>query len=104
MYTHVNEDLLLEMAEIGRIDGYKVLVYGSESPVPHFHVENKEKNIHCCIAILEDCYFKHSRYNDKLPRKIAKKLREFLSAPHKFFGKNGYTNWQIIGTITILNI
>lgn len=27
MYSHLNEDLLLEMAEIGRIYGYKINIY-----------------------------------------------------------------------------
>lgn len=85
MYSHLNEDLLLEMAEIGRIDDYKVNIYGSEGPIPHFHVENKEKNIKSCVCILEDKYFIHGIYKDKLDSKLVKKLISFLSSPHKFF-------------------
>lgn len=98
MYSHLNEDLLLEMAEIGRIYGYKIniYIYGSEGPIPHFHVENKEKNIKSCVCILEDKYFKHRIYKDGLDSKLVKWLKLFLSSPHKFFGKHGYTNWQII--------
>lgn len=96
MYRHLNEDLLLEMAEIGRIRGYKVLIFGSEDPIPHFHVENKEKKIYTCIKILENDYFQHGRYKDKLPANIKVDLINFLNSPHKFFGKYGFTNWQII--------
>ena len=95
-YTHLNEQLLLEMAEIGRFDGFKIMVYGSEGPVPHFHVENKEEGVSCCVRI--DCaeYFQHGKHKDTLERKNVKKLSTFLSSPHKFFGKHGYNNWQII--------
>lgn len=96
MYEHLNEDLLLEMAEIGRFDGYKILIFGSEGPISHFHVENKEKNIHSCVKILEDGYFCHGIYSDKLSRTAVKKLKQFLISPHRVFGKNGYNNWQII--------
>ena len=96
MYNHLNADLLLEMAEIGRIDGYKINIYGSEGPMPHFHVEHKEKNIKSCIKILEDGYFKHGVHKDVLDSKIVKKLITFLTEPHRVFGKHGYTNWQII--------
>lgn len=96
MYEHLNEDLLLEMAEIGRFDGYKILIFGSEGPIPHFHIENKEKNIHSCVKILEDGYFCHGIYSDKLSKTIVKKLKQFLISPHRIFGKNGYNNWQII--------
>ena len=91
-----NDNLLIEMAEIGRIDGYKVMIYGCEGPIPHFHVENKEKEIFSCIKILENSYFKHNKYGDTLDNKTVKKLVQFLNEPHKFFGKHGYNNWQII--------
>lgn len=96
MYMHLNEEQLLEMAEIGRFDGYKILIYGAEGPVAHFHVDNNEKNIHACVKILEDGYFQHGKYKDVLPTSVVKKLKLFLASPHKFFGKDGYTNWQII--------
>lgn len=96
MYTHLNEQLLLEMAEIGRIDGYKILVYGSEGPIPHFHVENKEKEVFCCVKILEPAYFEHSKYNSVLPKSIVKKLAYFLNSSHKLFGKYGMSNWEVI--------
>ena len=95
-YKHLNEDLLMEMAEIGRLAGYKILIYGSEGPIPHFHVEHKEKKIKSCIKILEDDYFQHGIHKDTLDNKIVKKLKLFLSEPHKIFGKHGYSNWQII--------
>lgn len=96
LYKHVEENLLLEMAEIGRFEGFRLLIYGCEGPIPHFHIENKEKNIYSCIKILEDDYFRHGKYKDKLSSKDVKKLKQFLLAQHKLFGKHGYTNWQII--------
>mgnify|MGYP006895545450 CR=1 FL=1 len=96
MYKHLNEKLLLEMAEIGRFDNYKIMIYGAEGPVPHFHIDNDEKNTHCCIKILEDDYFQHGIYKDKLCKSEVKRLKTFLIKPHKFFGRNGYNNWQII--------
>ena len=91
-----NDNLLIEMAEIGRIDGYSVMIYGCEEPIPHFNIENKEKEIFSCVKILENSYFKHNKYNDTLDNKTVKKLVQFLNEPHKFFGKHGYNNWQII--------
>ena len=95
-YTHLNEQMLLEMAEIGRFDGYKIMIYGNEGPIPHFHVEHKEKNLSVCVRIDKAEYFSHGSHKDKLDSKVIKKLKLFLESPHKFFGKNGYTNWQII--------
>lgn len=95
MYLH-NDKLLIEMAEIGRIDGYRIMIYGCEGHIPHFHVENKEKEIFSCVKILESSYFIHNKYTDTLDNKTVKKLVQFLNEPHKFFGKHGYNNWQII--------
>ena len=96
MYEHVNENLLTEMVEIGRIDGYKILVYGSEGSIPHFHIENKEADFYCCVKILENSYFSHGKYKDRLASAQRKKLQKFLSSKHRFFGKFGFTNYQII--------
>ena len=95
-YKHLDENLLLEMAEIGRIDGYKILIYGAEGPIPHFHVLHKDNSVKSCIKILEDGYFKHGEHQDTLEKSVVKKLKLFLNQPHRTFGKHGYTNWQII--------
>lgn len=95
-YKHLNEDMLLEMSEIGRFDEYKILVYGSEGPIPHFHFESTKDNKKGCIRLDRPEYFSHGRYQDKLNSKEVKYLIQFLNAPHKFFGKVGYNNWQII--------
>ena len=65
-YTHLNEQMLLEMAEIGRFDGYKIMIYGNEGPIPHFHVEHKEKNLSVCVRIDKAEYFSHGRHKYKL--------------------------------------
>ena len=96
MYNHINEELLLEMAEIGRFNGYRIMIYGNEGPVPHFHVEHKEKGINSCIRIDKAEYFSHGKHKDKLSRDTIKELYNFLKQPHKTFGKHGYNNWQII--------
>lgn len=96
MYEHLNEDLLLEKAEIGRFDGYKILIFGSEGPIPHFHIESVGENIYSCVKILEDDYFLHGKYLDRLNRSVSNKLKKFLISPHRIFGKHGYNNWQII--------
>ena len=95
-YTHLNSYGLLEMAEVGRFDTYKITVSGKEGPIPHFHFENIDKELKGCIRLDKPEYFSHSNYNDKLNSKDRKKMIEWLKAPHKSFGKFGYTNWQII--------
>lgn len=93
-YTHLTEDLLTEMAEIGRYKGLQIKIYGSEGPIPHFHFEDSKRK--GCICLKEAKYFKHGKYQDTLKTKELKDLVEFLKSPHKFFGKYGMTNWQVI--------
>lgn len=93
-YTHLNEDLLLEMAEIGRFNGLQIKVFGSEGPVPHFHFEDTERK--GCIQLKEARYFKHGKYQDELKSGELDDLIDFLEGPHKFFGQYGLTNWQVI--------
>ena len=95
-YKHLNEDLLLEMSEIGRFDEYKILVYGAEGPISHFHFESIKSRKRGCIRLDKAEYFFHGKYQDKLNSKEIKNLIHFLNSPHKFFGKSGYNNWQII--------
>ena len=92
----IEEELLLEMAEIGRFDGYRIMVYGKEGPIPHFHIEYKEKEISCCVKILGAEYFQHGIHKDRLDKNAKKQLCEFLKSPHKIFGKHGYSNWNMI--------
>lgn len=96
-YTHFNFDkTLLEMAEVGRFDGFKITIYGSEGPIPHFHFENKDKTINGCLRLDKPEYFKHGKYQSKLNSKDKKRMIEWFQLPHKSFGKYGLNNWQVI--------
>lgn len=95
-YTHLLEGKLLEMAEVGRFDEYKLLVYGSEGPVPHFHFESIKGKKKGCIRLDKPEYFFHGKYQDRLNSKEVKNLIAFLTAPHRAFGDVGITNWQVI--------
>lgn len=95
-YTHLNEDLLLEMSEIGRVDNLKILVYGSEGPIPHFHFETLDRELEGCIRLDKPEYFDHGKHRGRLTKRLLKNLIKFLEAPHKYLGKFGMTNWQVI--------
>lgn len=95
-YDHLNEELLLEMSEIGRFEGFKICIYGGEGPVPHFHFENKQEGISGCLRLDKPEYFDHSKHKDKLSRKDLKKMINFLKSPHRHFGKFGMNNWRVI--------
>lgn len=97
-YTHLNSEdlLLLEMAEVGRFDRYKISIYGGEGPVPHFHFDCEADNIHGCIRLDKPEYFQHGRYKDKLAASERKRMIKWLISPHKSFGKYGATNWDVI--------
>lgn len=97
-YTHLNpsDSTLVEMAEVGRFDEYKITIYGSEGPIPHFHFETLTEEIKGCIRLDKPEYFSHGPYQDKLNSKDRRRMIEWLKSPHKHFGKVGYTNWQVI--------
>lgn len=97
-YTHKNSltSQLLEMAEVGRFDIYKISIYGGEGPIPHFHFYIDDPNKGGCIRLDKPEYFIHGNHTEKLNSKGRKNLIEWIKAPHKSFGKYGLTNWQVI--------
>lgn len=95
-YTHLNEHLLLEMAEVGRFNQFKITVYGSEGPIPHFHFESLDGKIDGCIRLDKPEYFSHDTHTFKLKRSDRDRLIEWLKQPHKSFGTFGLSNWQVI--------
>ena len=97
-YTHKNSltSQLLEMAEVGRFDIYKISIYGGEWPIPHFHFYIDDPNEGGCIRLDKPEYFIHGNHTEKLNSKGRKNLIEWIKSPHKSFGKYGLTNWQII--------
>lgn len=96
IYTHLNSNNLLEMAEVGRFGNFKITVYGKEGPIPHFHFENLGENLKGCIRLDKPEYFKHGAYKDELGNKYKKAMVSWLNSPHKSFGKYNLTNWQVI--------
>lgn len=95
-YTHLLEGKLLEMCELGRFDEYKVLIYGSEGPVPHLHFQSTKGGKKGCVRLDKPEYFIHGKYKDRLNSKELKQFIEFLKSPHRLLGKAGISNWQMI--------
>lgn len=88
---------LYEMARIGEFAGFFVYVYGSEGPVPHFHVllgKPEAPSWESCIRIQGARYFQHGRKQETLNAKQKRQLVDFLRAPHKHFPDR--QNWQIL--------
>ena len=97
-YSHKNHETtqLLEMAEVGRIGGMKISVYGGEGPIPHFHFYYDNPSEGGCIRLDKPEYFSHGRHTRTLSSSEKKEMISFLKSPHKSFGKYGLTNWQVI--------
>lgn len=98
IYTHraTSDSLLLEMAEVGRFDVYKISIYGGEGPVPHFHFWVDDPNAGGCIRLDKPEYFKHGNHVEELNSKSRRRMISWLQSPHKSLGKYGLTNWQVI--------
>lgn len=94
------EETLLEMAQIGVIDGSIIIkIYGAEGPVPHFHFYETQSKRDGCIKILEASYFPHgNKHLDTLKRWEVEDLIDWLCRKSEFFEKRGLnlTNWQAI--------
>lgn len=97
-YTHKNSPstLLLEMAEVGRFEEYRISIYGGEGPIPHFHFYTNNPDAGGCIRLDKPEYFIHGNHKEKLSSKDRKNITKWLQSPHKSFGKYGATNWQVI--------
>lgn len=96
-YTHPNfSNTLLEMAEVGRFEEFKICIFGSGGPIPHFHFESIDGTIDGCIRLDKPEYFKHGKHQSRLNSRDRKRIIQWLGLPHRFFGKYGLTNWQMI--------
>ena len=79
-----------------KIGECKVEVYGSEGPIPHFHIYNKDKSFNCCIRIYDNHFFSHgNKYRDILNTSQCRELDEWL---RQINDKSlvPMTNWQAI--------
>ena len=67
-----------DMIKIGEVDGYSIGIFGQEVGVPHFHFykKNGKKG---GIQLLQNEYFYHADWNDKLTEEEIKKLVDFLN-------------------------
>ena len=76
----------------------KVMVYGGEGTIPHFHLENVNDTFESCIKIYAAEYFAHGgKYTDTLNSKQRKELNEWLKKKSKHV--KHHTNWQAIVSI-----
>lgn len=72
---------LYEMAQVGRVANFKILVYGGERDIPHFHFEDTKTRKGGCLKILSAEYYSHGGHDLKLNSKERKALVAFLKAP-----------------------
>lgn len=98
-YEILRENMLLEMARVGFIDGdYEVYIHTDDpGNIPHFHIwdtETRGQNFHTCIKIAAPEYFHHTGKEDFLNSKLKKALIIFLQAKSK--NKRYNTNWEYL--------
>ena len=91
-----NEDQLLEMATLGEVQKYVIVVFTNDSGnIPHYHYMDKStrgQEFHTCIKLESAEYFHHTGKEDVLNSAQRKKLVEFLESPHHRYKEE--TNWQ----------
>ena len=95
---YINEQLLLEMAQVGDINKSLTIYVRSNDPgnIPHFHIVDKStlgNHFHTCIQIESNKYFHHTGKEGILNSKERKKLVEFLKQKNEEFD---ITNYQTI--------
>ena len=72
-------------------------IYPNESPVPHFHIYNKDKSFNTCIRIYENMYFSHGgKYTDKFNSKQCKQLNDYLKQINPKISLRPTTIWESI--------
>lgn len=78
--------------KIGRC---KVMVYGGEGNIPHFHIESLNRTFSTCICIYSNNYFSHGdKYKDEFNSKQRVQLNEWLKQPNPEFIQ--MSNWEMI--------
>ena len=69
--------LLLEMAKIGEIDHFEVIIWTNDSGrIPHVHIVSPEFD--CCVRLDKPEYFKHGHHDDTLNSRQRKAFYEFM--------------------------
>ena len=69
--------LLLEMAKIGEIDHFEVIIWTNDSGrIPHVHIVSPEFD--CCVRLDKPEYFKHGHHTDTLNSRQRKAFYEFM--------------------------
>ena len=74
---------ILEMAEIGEFQSYRVSVFTNEGNTPHFHVYDRQTKRLICLKIGKAEYFKHGKYQNELLRDERKDLQRWLALPNE---------------------
>lgn len=72
----------------------KIMVYGKEGDIPHFHIESKNKKFECCVKIYSAEYFSHNKYIDILSTRQSKQLNTWMEEINRNYF--GLTNWQAV--------
>lgn len=87
-------EILEEMATIGRYGKYTYRVYGNEGNIPHFHILKDNDTVQC-VRLDKAEYFTHNgKYTYKLNSNERKDLINFLNSKH--FDKYDITNWEYV--------
>lgn len=99
MYKILRENMLMEMARVGFMNGkYEVYIHTDDpGNIPHFHIWDKEtrgQNFHTCVKIIAPEYFHHTGKENILNNKMKKELIEFLQLPSR--NKRYSTNWEYL--------
>ena len=98
---------LEEMANLGKFQNIKIMVYEGEGTVPHFHFENLQDGRKGCIKLLINEYFKHGEYKDELNSRERKWLVEFLNSEpkeqYRRMFKEGLTNYDVLCLLWDMN-
>ena len=69
--------LLLEMAKIGEIDHFEVIIWTNDSGrIPHVHIVSP--TFDCCVRLDKPEYFKHGHHTETLNSRQRKAFYEFM--------------------------
>lgn len=91
-----DNNMLLEMAQIGTFGKYTIIVWTNDpGNIPHFHVVDsatRGNSFNTCIKIESPEYFHHEGKEDTLNTKERKELLKFLNSKDKW----GEQNWVVL--------
>lgn len=91
-----DNNMLLEMAQIGTFGKYTIIVWTNDpGNIPHFHVVDsatRGNSFNTCIKIESAEYFHHEGKEDTLNTKERKELLKFLNSKDKW----GEQNWVVL--------